>query len=262
MSGDAAIRSIGSMEYLHKYTRPSPLTDNENPATDAAPDGHSSPRGGCRIVILIGIASVAGIGLTLSACAPRQASPPNLPVVVVGGVDTSPSAREHLPAFARTFSRLSGVLSPKRDRIAVFRVDARCAEVYDGLAHGSSERAMRALVSPLGEEASGRGSRADAFWSAAARKVAADRSQAVVAVVFATDGHADGVDGKGHAEIRAAATRLAADRRVRFVAVVGASTGTREEIRRDLDPLGARLAFLDPVGAPAAILRAVNGGRP
>lgn len=233
-----------------------------SPAPQNLPSTGSSPQRGCRVVILIGIASVAAIGLALSACAPRQASPASLPIVVVGGVDTSPSAREHLPAFARSFSRLSGVLSPKRDRVVLFRVDARCAEIYDGAAHGSSERAMRALVSPLGEEAHGRGSRADAFWSAAARKVAEDRSQAVIAVVLATDGYPDGVDEKGHAEIRSAATRLATDRRVRVVAVIGASTGTREEIRRDLTPLGTRLAFLDAAGAPAAILSAVKGGRP
>ncbi|MGV3615172.1 MAG: hypothetical protein ACO1SV_07535 [Fimbriimonas sp.] len=249
--------SIGGMEYLKRYTRPSPLNDNHIPAHG----GEQSTRPGCRIVIMIGVASVA-LGLALSACGPRLASPPSLPALVVGGVDTSPSAREHLPGYARSISRLSGVLSPKRDRIAVFRVDALCAEVYDGAAHGSAERALRSLVPALREEARGTGSRVDAFWSAAAEKVAADRVPSAIAVALATDGFADGVDADGHAEIRKAATRLAADPRVKVVAVVGAATGTREEVRRDLAPLGTRLAFLDPDVAPAAILRALKGDRP
>ena len=58
-----------------------------------------------------------------------------------------------------------------------------------------------------------------------------------------------------------AASQLAADPRVRIVAVIGASTGTREEIRRDLAPLGTRLAFFEPALAPAGILRALKGGR-
>lgn len=241
---------------------PDPAALAPSPASQPLPSDGFLPRRGNRIAYLISVASAAAIGLALASCGPHQDSPVSLPAIAIGGIDTSQSAREHLPQFVRSISRLSGILSPKRDRVVMFRVDSRCAEVYDGSAHGSSERALRAFVPPLSEEARGRGSRADAFWKAAACKVAADRSQAAIAVALATDGYADGVGEEGHAEIRAAAKRLAADPRVRIVAVIGVSTGTREEIRRDLAPLGARLAFLDAASAPATIHRALKGGRP
>lgn len=156
---------------------------------------------------------------------------------------------------ARFVAKLAVALEPGVDSLVVWKVDNRCHEIFSGSAPASMDEFARRFLAALSGN-SDEPSRTDKFWTAVAERASSCREP--FGVVFATDGFTEGVDAEGHRRIAEAARRLAANPYLRAVRIVGAAPGTREQIRKDLAAVGAKLDFLDPTDDPSVVVDAVR----
>lgn len=160
------------------------------------------------------------------------------PQHVVIGWDTSGSNREVLPAQVRAGIRLIRRLSPDRDYLSLYRVDATTQELFDNPPLASRDQLQTLLFQELRTPAKQPGTHPGTFWvivSARARS-----SQRPLTVVFFTDGE-DEQPGALTSSQKAAIEELAANRRVVKITIVGVKSETRASLRRALAPLGNRL---------------------
>lgn len=159
-------------------------------------------------------------------------------------IDSSGSAQALRLPFARLTRRIAFTL-PAKDKgaLTVYRFDARCSELYDGRRPNSSETFQASLIEALDHEPPAGTSPALAM-EALARRV--QRSVHPTIGVLLTDGGIDDYRPVALAQMRRAVQRLARNDKLEKLVVCGARPGLRDELRAQLEPIGDKLAFVEP----------------
>lgn len=165
------------------------------------------------------------------------------PVHVIGGADTSGSARPYLASYAVSLKKVAGVLTPGVDHLTVFRFDSEAKEVYGPEVPKSLEAFALQLASALQSKPAQRGTTPACFFQLAYEAAMASHEPCVILCL--SDGGNDDMTKAGALDLTKLSKSLALISRVKAVVFAGTVPGTREKIRRLMSPLGKKLKFVE-----------------